>query len=691
MSKHCDICSMHFQDEYALQGHLAGKKHLKKFQQVEINERSIVVSPLPKFIPSRGLIDYFQQYGTIKWYQFGPSYLIIEFCDRSSAEVLLNKPIWINNVKLKIKKRRAFKGKPKPMKQNTPIENNGVINYDNIKHLFEGEATFENQLTMFLNAVQLTDFEIETRYETVCTHLDKIFKVIFPKCKTYKFGSTQTGLGFKECDLDIYMDIGEPICESESASPDVWTMQKIFKEVKKVMYGMNCAFSDIIAIPKAKTPIIKFCYVRTNVSCDISFKNSLGIYKSNLIKYYISLDDRLRPLMMLIKYWAKHFKISCSGKISNYALILLIIFYLQQPSVNIIPPLMELQKTCQPQILNGWQMNFDENIALPPVLNENSIPELLHGFFFFYATFDFKSKVICPIDGTIHTESEFTDIENLPSCMDRYKACVKENENLKFTANRPMCVQDPIELSHNVTMGIHFPTLSIFVKYCAIGAEICTATSKNDYRDLMKTLLTTTLNKNSPENKFKISIPLNHLQHIKSKSIDTCTNETTKLTEGSWYPIVCNVIKDIFEKVFKVQVELLTDDVEAKQQKVDILSDVHTEKYQTIKFHCVGSHCVWRNRKINSVVLNPSLSCLQKEALISEQAIEDSNKHKPLNKVHLDFICVIEKKDHAKVSVIVINQNCDDRVFREFKHFVVKKLSEITTRTLMYIQQFNKF
>lgn len=95
------------------------------------------------------------------------------------------------------------------MKQNTPIENNCVMNYDNIKHLFEEEATFNNQLTMFLTAVQLTDLEIETRYETVCTHLDKIFKAIFPKCKTYKFGSTQTGLGFKECDLDIYMDIGK--------------------------------------------------------------------------------------------------------------------------------------------------------------------------------------------------------------------------------------------------------------------------------------------------------------------------------------------------------------------------------------------------------------------------------------------------------------------------------------------------
>lgn len=88
------------------------------------------------------------------------------------------------------------------------MENRGSISYDNIKYIFDEGTTFDNQLMMFLNAIQLNDIEIETKYESVCTQLNEIFKVIFPKCKTYRFGSSQTGLGFKECDLDIYMDIG---------------------------------------------------------------------------------------------------------------------------------------------------------------------------------------------------------------------------------------------------------------------------------------------------------------------------------------------------------------------------------------------------------------------------------------------------------------------------------------------------
>ncbi|KAK1137487.1 hypothetical protein K0M31_001994 [Melipona bicolor] len=688
MSKHCDICSMHFQDDYALRGHLAGKKHLKELERLQVVERSIVLSPLPKFISTHRLINFFQQYGTIKRHQFGPNYLIVEFCDKNPVEILLNKPIWINNIKLNIEKKKAHSNlkRSKSKKQNSPTENTDSISYDNIKHIFEEETTFDNQLIIFLNAIQLSDAEIETRYESVCTHLDKIFKMVFPKCKTYRFGSTQTGLGFKECDLDIYMDIGKPINENKSTS-DSWTMHKIFKEVKRIMYRLNCVFSNIISIPKAKTPIIKFYYVRTNVSCDISFKNSLGIYKSHLIKYCISLDSRLRPLMMIIKYWARHFKTSSGQKISNYALVLLIIFYLQQPSVNIIPPLMILQNTCQPRIINGWQVNFDENGVLPSIINKNSIPELLHGFFFFYATFEFKSQVICPIDGMVHTESEFKDIENLPSCMDRYKACIKEDENLKLNVNKPMCVQDPIELNHNVTASTQFSTLDSVVRYCAIGAEICAMCSKNNYRDLMKTLLTTAL----PKGKFNVTVSANQFQYG-SNSMETCIDitEKTKFLKRDWHSIVFNIVKDTFEKVFKVQVEVLPSETGAKQQKIEILSDVHIEKQQNIILRCTGSHCVWRNRRSNSIVLDSSLSCLQKEALMSQQAIENCNKEGGINKINLDFICIFKKKDPLKVILTVSNKNCDDHVFQEFACFARDKLIEIIKRTLIHVQQFSK-
>lgn len=69
--------------------------------------------------------------------------------------------------------------------------------------------TFDKQLAALLNAVQLTEFEITTRYNVICTHMDEVFRSVFPNCRTYKFGSTVAGLSFKESDLDLYMSIGK--------------------------------------------------------------------------------------------------------------------------------------------------------------------------------------------------------------------------------------------------------------------------------------------------------------------------------------------------------------------------------------------------------------------------------------------------------------------------------------------------
>ena len=69
--------------------------------------------------------------------------------------------------------------------------------------------TFDNQLAALLNAVQLTEVELTTRYNVICSHLDEIFRSIFPECRTYRFGSTVAQLSFKESDLDIYMYVGK--------------------------------------------------------------------------------------------------------------------------------------------------------------------------------------------------------------------------------------------------------------------------------------------------------------------------------------------------------------------------------------------------------------------------------------------------------------------------------------------------
>lgn len=81
--------------------------------------------------------------------------------------------------------------------------------FDNIKSIFEVESSFDEQLSVFLNKVAISDSEIKSRYELTCRKLEEIFKRhIYATCKVYRFGSTVTGLGFKNCDLDIYLDSG---------------------------------------------------------------------------------------------------------------------------------------------------------------------------------------------------------------------------------------------------------------------------------------------------------------------------------------------------------------------------------------------------------------------------------------------------------------------------------------------------
>lgn len=86
MAKRCEVCSLVLLDDYAFQGHLLGKKHLKNVQQVQfkkrITERSIFVSQLPECVTLKSVINFFLQFGQIESYRLGRSFVIIEFNDR---------------------------------------------------------------------------------------------------------------------------------------------------------------------------------------------------------------------------------------------------------------------------------------------------------------------------------------------------------------------------------------------------------------------------------------------------------------------------------------------------------------------------------------------------------------------------------------------------------------------------------
>lgn len=55
----------------------------------------------------------------------------------------------------------------------------------------------------------------------------------------------------------------------------------------------------------AKVPIVKIWDPELQVACDMNVNNTLALENTRMIKTYVELDDRIRPLAMLVKHWTK--------------------------------------------------------------------------------------------------------------------------------------------------------------------------------------------------------------------------------------------------------------------------------------------------------------------------------------------------------------------------------------------------
>ncbi|XP_077264283.1 uncharacterized protein LOC143898580 isoform X3 [Temnothorax americanus] len=577
--------------------------------------KSVCVAPLPKNVSVEELVNYLRQFGTIKRQQLFKrrNSIWIEYNDSKLVDILMSRSHWLANEKIclrRLKKNGENFGVDKAQQQkdtvpkgteNKNLEEEDPISYDRIKNVFENVVTFDNQMAALLNAVQLTEFELVTRYNVICIHLDEIFRSIFPECKTYKFGSTVAQLSFKESDLDIYMYVGRigvpPICNRPDIPSHIWT------------------------------PII--------------FKRE---------------------------------------------------------SVGLLPPLLDLQRTCAPETMDGWQVNFNEDTALPAITNNSNIAILLHNFFFFYENFNFNSRVICLLDGKVYSTADFAQLDKLPDYMYRYKSFVTDNSAKKLDIQKPVCLQDPIELNQNTAANTSDRALIAFQLCCKFSADICLTASASNY-DYLLTMLFSAIPPQLMQAKKKKKRFRNEIRAGRfifaglPEDFETRTDITDKeqYKKDNWYFVTFNLIRDIFEMIFKLRVEMLLDQ-ETKQQKIDILSDVHTRNHQKVTFYCTGHKCVWYNRKKNNrTLLDVQMSLLEKEAIMSDKVVEQLTEHDKANNVRLDFMCTLEKADNPVAVVIVLNdENSQNHIFREFECFVNSWIPKIINKTFLHMLQFKK-
>lgn len=61
----------------------------------------------------------------------------------------------------------------------------------------------------------------------------------------------------------------------------------------------------VICRSAAKVPIVKVWDPELQLACDMNVNNSQALENTRMIKTYVQLDDRVRPLAKIIKHWTK--------------------------------------------------------------------------------------------------------------------------------------------------------------------------------------------------------------------------------------------------------------------------------------------------------------------------------------------------------------------------------------------------
>lgn len=335
------------------------------------------------------------------------------------------------------------------------------------------------------------------------------------------FGSITTGLGIKSSDADCFIRLPDNVPKD---NPD-----NVLR-IRAALQRRPNIFANVVAVPMAATPIVKFRHVPTDTYCDVSVKSDLGVRNSLLAACFLQSDPKFSPAAIVIKYWARTHELSGTGRLTNYALLVLFIFYLQRK--ELLPPVCRLQSERNRRMTLGWDTEFSPNFVR--VNSPLSLYDLIGHFFKFYADFDFDKLVVCPFLGVPISRASFVDSDLLPAEFRLYKDNVLQGRSAPLKVGTPICIQDPFEHSHNIASCI-FRNLAAFLKeHFKFAATTYERTRENEnYNEFLRTIL--------------LSKPI--LPKDKTKSILISERLIQNIREANWSrrfkEIVMIVMRDI--------------------------------------------------------------------------------------------------------------------------------------------------
>ncbi|XP_037899404.1 terminal uridylyltransferase Tailor-like [Glossina fuscipes] len=242
-------------------------------------------------------------------------------------------------------------------------------------------------------------------YEVIESQLFDLVKPLFPKqtLRVYRIGSRITGIGERDSNFDIFLDIGDTFEVFEN-QPSPYIMNK-FKKVSKAMRMVPYIWKIEGKVERALVPVIKAYNFSARIKCEISFSNSLAVINTKLIEHFFDIQPIARHICLFLKNWWRCARLTPCYP--TYSMVLMVTYFLQikeiLPSVEFLQKSIDLKKAI---FIGPWLATFGF-CALSDVnkdkvsVTATSIQMYLRLFFEFYSQFDFEAYAVCPYLGKL--------------------------------------------------------------------------------------------------------------------------------------------------------------------------------------------------------------------------------------------------------------------------------------------------
>ncbi|NXV54205.1 GLD2 polymerase, partial [Uria aalge] len=234
------------------------------------------------------------------------------------------------------------------------------------------------------------------------TELQREIQRIFPQSRLFLVGSSLNGFGTRSSDGDLCLVVKE-------------------EPVSNLKHKYYIERPQLI---RAKVPIVKF---RDKVrQFDLNVNNIVGIRNTFLLRTYAHIENRVRPLVLVVKKWASFHDINDAsrGTLNSYSLVLMVLHYLQSKlrlgaCVYTWSLILFSQESFDPTM--QLHLVHQAPRTIPPYRSKNgsSLGDLLIGFFKYYATeFDWSHQMISVREARAVPRPDGTEWRNKFICVE---------------------------------------------------------------------------------------------------------------------------------------------------------------------------------------------------------------------------------------------------------------------------------